>query len=197
MLDVRWARLPLMFDRLELVDGNDPQVQRTPLEWILECVFVHAKWHTIPAHRAMEANDVRVEIYSGFIERARPPMPVDIATKLGVEIEEVEAALRRLHDDDVIVLAPGTHFVWLAHPFSAQASPFRVRARDRLWDAICIWDALGIFAVLEAPGTMTTSCPDCGEPLELKVEDGQLATSDYIVHHGVPARRWYEDVGYT
>jgi hypothetical protein len=145
----------------------------------------------------MEANDVRVEIYSGFIERSRPPMPADIATKLGVEIEEVENALRRLHDDDAIVLAPGTHFVWLAHPFSALASPFRVHARDRRWDAICIWDALGVLAVLEAPGTTTTSCPDCGEPLELKVEDGQPVSSDYVVHYGVPARRWYEDVGYT
>lgn len=124
-------------------------------------------------------------------------MPADIAKKFGAGTEEVEAALRRLHDDDIIVLVPGTHLIWLAHPFSALASPFQVHVANRTWDAICIWDALGILALLGASGSTTTSCPDCGDRLELRVEDGRVGPSDYTVHYGVPASRWYEDVGHT
>jgi Alkylmercury lyase len=142
-------------------------------------------------------NRVRVHVYSSFVDRGRPPMPLETAAVLGVTTAEVEAALRRLHDDDVIVLLPGTSYVWLAHPFSALAAPFEVESGGRRWDAICIWDALGVLAVLRRDGLVRTLCPDCGEPLELEVRDGQIEDGDYVVHYGVPAARWYEDVAYT
>jgi hypothetical protein len=142
-------------------------------------------------------NDVRVRIYESFVERGRPPMPLEIAAELGLALGDVEAALHRLHDRDVIVLMPGTKFVWLAHPFSALAAPFEVEADGHTWDAICIWDALGVLAVLGRDGRVRTLCPDCAEPLTLEVRAGDLIPSDHVVHFGVPARRWYEDVAYT
>jgi hypothetical protein len=142
-------------------------------------------------------NAVRVHVYESFVRRGRPPMPLETAAALGIEETEVTSALRRLHDEDVIVLMPGTSFVWLAHPFSALAAPFEVTAGDGRWDAICIWDALGVLAVLESDGGVRTLCPDCAEPLELEVRDGALMASDYVVQYGVPAARWYEDVAYT
>ena len=146
----------------------------------------------------MDPNDVRVAIYRSFIETGRPPMPVELAAAAGEPVADVELALQELAAADVIALVPGTSFVWLAHPFSAAAAPFRVAARGREWDAICIWDALGILALLESGGRVTTSCPDCGEGLTIEVRDGVVdAPGDYVVHYGVPARRWYEDVGYT
>jgi alkylmercury lyase len=142
-------------------------------------------------------NDVRVHVYDSFVARGRPPMPLETSAALGVAEAEVTAALRRLHDDDVIALMPGTSFVWLAHPFSALTAPFEVISDDRRWDAICIWDALGVLAVVERDGRVRTLCPDCAEPLELEVRDGEIEASDYVVHFGVPAARWYEDLAYT
>jgi len=150
-------------------------------------------------HDVSEAlvNDVRVHVYRSFLERGRPPMPLEAAAALGVGEREVRSALRRLHDDDVIALLPGTDFVWLAHPFSALAAPFEVVSGERRWDAICIWDALGVLAIAKRDGRVRTMCPDCAEPLELEVRNGEIATSDFVVHFGVPAARWYEDLAYT
>lgn len=125
-------------------------------------------------------------------------MPAELATRLDLRVETVEAALRQLDRDDVIALAPGTTLIWLAHPFSALDAPFRVVGGDGHWDAICIWDALGILVVVQADGEVRTPCPDCGEELVIRVHHGQLGVPDhYLVHYGVPAARWYEDVGYT
>ena len=146
----------------------------------------------------MTTDDVRVAIYRSFLDHGRPPMPAELAAQLGAPVVEIERALDELAAADVIALLPGTHFVWLAHPFSAAAGPFRVTSGDRSWDAICVWDGLGILAVADADGTVATSCPDCGEPLEVTVDDGAVrAPAGYVVHFGVPAARWYEDVGYT
>ncbi len=145
----------------------------------------------------MPINDVRVEIYRSFVEEGRAPLPIEIANKLGAPLVDIERALMRLHDDDIIALLPGTHLIWLAHPFAGSDSPFKVISQDRTWDAICIWDALGILAVLGADGEISTPCPDCGEELRFVVKNGKLGPTDHIVHFGVPAARWYEDVGYT
>jgi hypothetical protein len=125
-------------------------------------------------------------------------MPVDLAADAGVPLSEVEHALHRLADDDVIALVPGTSFVWLAHPFSAAAAPFRVISGDRSWDAICVWDALGVLALVESDGRVETRCPDCAAALTTEVSAGEIAAPDpYVAHYGIPANRWYEDVGYT
>ena len=145
----------------------------------------------------MSVNAIRVEIYRSFVNEGRAPMPVDIASKLGISATEVEAGLNQLNQDDVIALVPGTHFIWLAHPFSATHAPFRVQGETGHWDAICIWDALGVLALTNQDGRVTTSCPDCGENLTLEVNGGAIGPSDYIIHFEVPARRWYEDIGHT
>lgn len=141
---------------------------------------------------------MRVEIYRFFIEECRAPMAAEIATRVNEPVSAVIGSLRELHETDVIALTPGTSLIWLAHPFSAQDSPFEVEAEGRRWDAICIWDALGVLAVLGKDGSVQTTCPDCGEKLLVEVRDGDVS-ADFpaMVHYGVPARRWYEDVGYT
>jgi hypothetical protein len=148
--------------------------------------------------RVPNTNDVRVELYRSFVEECRAPEPAEMATALGMPLEQVRASLRELAGQDVIAFRPGTEDVWLAHPFCATDAPFKVNAGTRRWDAICVWDALGILALTEADGSVETSCPDCKEPLLLSVAEGRVERPDgSVVHFGVPARRWYEDVGFT
>ncbi|MFN2593676.1 MAG: organomercurial lyase [Actinomycetota bacterium] len=87
--------------------------------------------------------------------------------------------------------------MWLAHPFSARAEPFRVGTGDKKWDAICVWDALGILVLTDSDGIVTTACPDCQEPLTIEVKGGAISPKEYVVHFGVPARSWYDDIAYT
>ena len=146
----------------------------------------------------MTTNDVRVEVYRAFVEEGRAPQMKDVSARLRLPLQLVTESLRELADDHVIAFVPGTEDLWLAHPFCANPAPFEVSDGRRSWDAICIWDALGILAVMDSDGRVATICPDCRQPIQVSVVDGIVkASADALVHFGVPARRWYEDVGHA
>ena len=70
-------------------------------------------------------------------------------------------------------------------------------ADGRSYHGNCVWDALGVIAMLGSDGEVETSCADCDSPLELSVRDGALAPTDTVVHFAVPAARWWEDIVFT
>ena len=142
---------------------------------------------------------VRLHIYRTFAEQGSPPTPAEAASALNMEPDEAAAAYRELAEAHVIVLEPGSDEVWMAAPFSARPTPFRVEAADgRSWFGICVWDAPGILAMLGSAGTVATSCPDCDEPLRLSVDDGDLKGAEgAVAHFLVPAKKWWEDIGFT
>jgi len=142
--------------------------------------------------------DVRLAVYRKIVEKGRPPTPPEMAVGLGIETLDVEASIQRLADGHVLVLAPGTPYIWMANPFSAIPTPFEVEVGDRLYFGNCIWDALGISACLHADAHIRTYCPDCSEPLSLDVRDGALEPSaNGVIHFAVPAARWWDDIGST
>jgi hypothetical protein len=142
-------------------------------------------------------DELRVFVYRFMVDNRRPPMLGEIGKALGTGSAEIEAALKRLADAHVLVLAPGTPYIWLANPLSALPSPFPVTVGGQQYFGICIWDALGVIAMLGDEGSVTSLCPDCGEELTLRVRDGQVEGQDYVVHYAVPAARWWDDIGYT
>jgi hypothetical protein len=150
-----------------------------------------------PGDAATLDRDVRLAVYRKFVEEGRPPTAPEIAGGLGVAAAEVEASLRRLADGHVLVLAPGTPYIWMANPFSAIPTPFEVLVGDRTYFGNCIWDALGIPACLGADARIRTYCPDCSEPLSLDIRNGTLEASEGVIHFAVPAARWWEDIGST
>ena len=42
-----------------------------------------------------------------------------------------------------------------------------------------------------------TTCADCGGALERKVAAGAITETRGVVHFALPARRWWDDVGFT
>jgi hypothetical protein len=141
--------------------------------------------------------DIRLAVYRRFVDLGRPPTPPELTHELGVPAAAVEASLRRLADGHVLVLAPGTPYVWMANPFSAIPTPFEVSVGERRYFGNCIWDALGIPACLHEDATIRTFCPDCSEPLSLDVRYGSLEAADEVIHFAVPAARWWDDIGAT
>ena len=141
--------------------------------------------------------EVRLHVYEWFVATGSPPTPAETADALAVPRAEAEAAYRRLEQDRLIVLAPGTTSIWMANPLSAVPTAFRVETERGSFFGNCIWDALGILAMFDCDGTVSTACGDCGEPLELSVRDRTPAAGEAIVHFAVPAARWWENIGFT
>jgi Alkylmercury lyase len=140
---------------------------------------------------------VRLAIYERFVEDGEAPSADEVGETLSVPAEDAEAAFRRLAENRVIVLMPGTAEIWMAAPLSAVPTSFRVEtARGPFWGN-CVWDGLGAIAMLGDEGTVETRCPDCEHPLELRVEDGQLARAEGVAHFAVPAARWWDNIGFT
>ena len=92
---------------------------------------------------------------------------------------------------------PGTTQVWMAAPLSAVPTAFRVETpRGEFWGN-CIWDGLGVVSMLGGDGTVETHCPDCEEPMTLRVEHRDLVEGEGIAHFAVPAARWWDNIGFT
>jgi hypothetical protein len=141
---------------------------------------------------------IRNHVYGAFVAEGEAQTTAETAAALGLAEDEVAAAYRRLHDAHALVLHPGTTALRMLNPFSVGPTPHRVEAGGRSWFANCAWDALGIPAALDAEGAVSSECPDCGEPLELEVRDGELVRgADVLVHFVVPARRWWDDIAFT
>ena len=125
------------------------------------------------------------------------PQAKEISARLELPLKDVAESLRELEDEDVIAFLPRTEELRLAHPFCASRAPFEVLTERRNWDAICIWDALGIVVLVDSDGDVSTVCPDCRQPIQISVVDGDVnAPVGALVHFGVTVRHWYEDVGY-
>jgi len=142
-------------------------------------------------------NRVRMAIYERFVDEGEPPSASEVARSLSIPEEEAQAAFRRLEEAHVIVLMPGTLEVWMANPLSAVPTTFGVETpRGRFWGN-CIWDGLGTVAMLGGDGAVETRCADCEEPMTLRLENYGLIDAEGLAHFAVPARRWWENIGFT
>jgi hypothetical protein len=140
---------------------------------------------------------VRHAIYQHTIAHGAAPSTAELGGQLGLATADVDASLLRLADRHVIVLAPGTTSIWMAHPFSAVPTPYRVETARHTYWANCAWDVLGIAALLGVDARSRSMCPDCGDTLEVVVENGTARSTGTRVHFGVGPRRFWENVGFT
>jgi hypothetical protein len=140
---------------------------------------------------------LRNHLYRRFVELGRAPTFGELAAELGRPAAEVGAAMRRLHEAHAVVLERDGSRIRMANPFSAIPTPHRVRAEDRWWYANCAWDAFGVLAALDVDGHVSSSCPDCAEPIEITVHGGEPFDDDDVVHVNVPAAHWWDDIVFT
>jgi hypothetical protein len=143
------------------------------------------------------ARDVQLYVFREAAETARVPQAPQIATALGSTEDAVREALHELAAGKVLILAPNNGAIWAANPFCAVPSGFRVEAREKTYWGICIWDALGVAAALHADARILAPCGDCGEPMRMEVRDGELVHGEGLIHIGVPAHHWWDNIGFT
>jgi Alkylmercury lyase len=137
---------------------------------------------------------IRLALYERLLATGVMPGARDLATELGLPAVAIEGAFERITS---IVPEPGDPSrILMAKPFSAIATPFEVESGDRRWRGNCIWDALGIAAIIDTDATIHCSCGDCDQPMTVAIRSGEV-TGDGIVHFGTPAMHWWDDIVYT
>ncbi len=147
----------------------------------------------------MDDSDLRLRrlTYAMFVALGRAPTAAEVATEAGTDAASVQEGWWRLHDAHALVMNHATAEIRMANPFSAVPTPYRVEAGGRSWYANCAWDAFGVCAALHADGRIETSCPDCGEPVQVDVVDERPSDETLVFHCLVPARQWWDDIVFT
>lgn len=142
---------------------------------------------------------IRLWIFERLRDTGAAPRSSEIAAAFALPEAEARAALARLAGEHDAIVLDDAGEVWMAEPFSAVPTGFRVRCGARAWWGNCIWDALAILSLLDVDGRVETRCPDSGEELVVGVESGALVepAGGAVVHFAVPAADWWRDVGYT
>ena len=98
--------------------------------------------------------------------------------------------VRSLADQHVVALDDDGR-IWMAHPFAAHHDGARVESGGRTWWGNCAWDGFGIVAALGLNEATITA-----QDITLHIKDGEL-TGDAVFGVLVPARHWWDDIGFT
>lgn len=146
----------------------------------------------------MDELDLRIRraTYRSFVELGRAPTPADVAVATGDPEPAVRGAWTRLHDAHALVLDDAGR-ISMANPFAAGPTDFRVEADGRAWFANCGWDAFGIGAALGVDSEFDTHCADCAELVHVRVRDRRPDDHSLVFHVPLPAREWWNDIGFT
>jgi hypothetical protein len=141
-------------------------------------------------------NSLRLYTYRQVVASGKAPTVAQAAAELGNTEAEVRAAYARLSESHAFMLQESGE-LWRVAPFSAIPTPFPVESGGHTYYANCIWDALGIPAMLGQDATIPASCACCNLEMTLRVEGGSLVSHEGLIHVAVPVCRWYEDVVFT
>jgi hypothetical protein len=146
--------------------------------------------------RAKPDTSLRLFIYRHFVRKCRAPSIEEMVKGTGWSRKQVDTALRRLCESHAFVLQENGE-LWRAAPFSAVPTAFPVKVGNRSYYGNCIWDALGIPAMLGQDARIDASCGCCNLEMTLSVNRGRLQGARGITHIAVPARDWYQDIVFT
>jgi len=138
---------------------------------------------------------VRASVYDATFREGTPPRIAAVASELGAAPDEVREAFKRLAAGRALVLQSDDEIL-MANPFSAVPTPFTVVAGGRSYYGNCIWDALGIPAMMRIDAVIDTSCADCGTGARVEVIGGAVRGEGFM-HFAVRAREWWKDIVYN
>ena len=124
------------------------------------------------------------------------PSVADMGRSLKASPKLIRAALSRLSESHAFMQQVDGE-LWRVAPFSAIPTAFPVTVGRRSWFGNCIWDALGIPAMLGKDARIGASCGCCNLAMPIEVRGEKLRSGTGLIHIAVPAREWYKDVAFT
>lgn len=149
------------------------------------------------AYPPLAHGQVHAAILKHVIDRGVAPEVEALALQFGVSRESMATALRALADYHGVVLHPHEPKVWVIHPFSLAPTNFLLRAGDDEWWGNCAWCSLGAAALLARDLTITTTLGANGRQVEVRIQDGRLLDTGYLVHFPVRMQDAWKNVIYT
>lgn len=140
---------------------------------------------------------IRRHVYDTVMREGALPTITETASALRTTSGEVSASFQRLAGGHILVLQQTSGEILMANPFSAVPTAFLVQSKGRNYYGNCIWDAMGIPAMLKQDAVIQASCACCGTAMSLKVTDNSLAEAPGIAHFALPAAHWWDNVVFT
>jgi hypothetical protein len=136
-------------------------------------------------------------VYDWLLTHGVPPSTAEIAEHFGIDRDAAARQLAALKLGKTVLLHPDSGEIWMAGPFAAAPTPYRVVGSRTSWWANCAWDMLGIAFIANERVRVESACTDCAAPISIDVDPHEAPRATPVVHFLVPARRWYDDIGYT
>jgi mercuric reductase len=108
---------------------------------------------------------VRVALLQLYVEDGRAPAPSALAKRTGLNETAIWPQLEELRRRDLVVLEGGR--IVGAYPFSDGETGHRVTLGERVVNAMCAVDALGIGAMTDRDVSIASECRHCGAPIRI------------------------------
>ena len=121
--------------------------------------------------------DVRRRVYDYAMREGLPPTIAETASALARSSDQVRASFQRLATGHILVLQKGSGEILMANPFSAVPTPFVVKAAGRSYFGNCIWDAMGISAMLNQDAAIEGSCGCCRDRKSTRLNSSHIQKS--------------------
>jgi mercuric reductase len=119
--------------------------------------------------------DLHRDILRSFAAKGAPPARAQIAARPG--IDDVDAALRRLAGDDLIVLTPDRTELAGAYPFTAEARVHRVQVNGHTVHAMCALDALAIAPMFDTETRIDSRCHVSKRPVRIHMQGARVISA--------------------
>lgn len=145
----------------------------------------------------MDNASLHAAIITFFLENQRPPTVREIAARFRCSETQARAGLRALAEYHGAVLHPNSDEIWVAHPFSAAPTTCVVRSGSRAWWGNCAWCSLGLAHLAGGTATIETRMGALDDSATIRIENGKLLDTDYVVHFPIPMRNAWDNVLYT
>lgn len=143
---------------------------------------------------------MRKYIFDYFLENSRAPVLEELMGRFGLDRAGAAEALEALETAHHVIRVPGTDRILMANPFSALATPFRVKVDSKAYFGACAWDSVAYHVMLGKDTEVDSYCHHCAEPIRIRLSGGRVSSSvpeSPLVHLALPAARWWENIVIT
>jgi hypothetical protein len=139
-------------------------------------------------------HQIRGALTRTIAELGHAPSNQELATELGMTLDDLEASLQRLHNAHALLLHPHTCRPWAVHPFALSAGSCWVETAKRGYWANCLYCGLGMVAALKSDAVITTRLGGEGETVRYTIENGTPHESSDVFHLSTPVAQWWDNV---
>ncbi|MEM7371751.1 MAG: alkylmercury lyase family protein [Bacteroidota bacterium] len=140
---------------------------------------------------------LRYYINRFIFEHGFAPSVAELAGIDNCSEKEVQHGLEELVANHAIVLHPGSHKIWVAHPFALFPTLFWVESEHQSWYGNCSWCSFGVAALVGDKVRIHTKLNGTIDPLIIHIREGNVQEAELVVHFPVPAKRFWDNVVYT